>query len=726
MEATLKGLLTSSSVHMNRQLGFVINLVALFLASTSASTAWGNSYRMIEASFDLPQISGNPFDFTVNDVCVILRQPNGKPISLPAFFDGGQIWRFRHTPDQIGKYTVSGVTLNGNDVHLRNLYPSEFNVTSSPVQGFISIDPNDKMRFIDSEGSPYYPIGYNLAWRVEGAPPLTESLDSMGAAGVNWTRIWMCNWDGKNLDWPPDSKLRLQPGQLDLRAAKRWDDIVAAADANQIHFHLVLQHHGQYSTGADPNWALNPWNKANGGWLEKPEQFFTDAKAITLTRAKYRYIIARWAYSPAIMAWELFNEFELTDAYMKGQVADIAAWHASMARFIREQDFYHHLVVTSANVAESSVWTQMDYFEAHVYPPDVLAALAVLDARKLDRPYFYGELGPLKDLNPKSGSDLHRLLWGSLMAGSSGAGQYWSWDIVEPHKLQFHFAVARKFIDESAYTSYRGLKPIEVQVTTPKIGPLTFAAGMTWAHATQNEYTVKRGGFVEGLGGMAGYLQGNGKDKLMAPYMLFHVDFPTAGIFAFQVDRFAPAGARIEVRLDDEPVANLDLQQTTLTSAGPEKPQNSDAETTLEIPVSTGPHTLRLENTGVDWARIVRFTLSPYAPQLAVLAKGNSNYVVLWAQNRDPKSIQPVTAELRIPGLDPGNYRVTWFDTYAATIIMQSMVSVDHSGVANIRTPPITIDAAAWLQQSIGSKVYPINVQETPAKMSNIGLKAIP
>ena len=100
---------------------------------------------------------------------------------------------------------------------------------------------------------------------------------------------------------------------------------------------MTLQHHGQYSTTVDPNWPQNPFNTANGGFLSDPKQFFTDTTAKALTKRKYRYIVARWGYSPAVMAWELFNEVQFTDAAQNGQWANVAAWHwqISMAETLR-------------------------------------------------------------------------------------------------------------------------------------------------------------------------------------------------------------------------------------------------------------------------------------------------------------------------------------------------------------------------------------------------------
>jgi uncharacterized protein DUF5060/cellulase (glycosyl hydrolase family 5) len=658
---------------------------------------------MIEASFELPQVHGNPFDFTQNDVIVKIIQPDGSEVTVPAFFDGGQTWRVRHTPGMTGKYRIGAVTLDGRDAEPLNLQPREFSADGPSRPGFVRLDPSDNKRFILDDGSPYYPVGYNLGWRTEGAPPLVDSIARMGKAGINWTRIWMCHWDGKDLAWPAESAAPIQLGNLSLPTAKLWDQIVAAADAADIHFHLVLQHHGQYSTKADPNWPLNPWNKANGGWLEKPEQFFTDPKAIALTRAKFRYIVARWGYSPAIMAWELFNEVEFTDAYTNGKVDDIAAWHAAMAKFIREQDPYHHLIVTSSKVAEPKLWGAVDYYEAHVYPPDVLSGIAVLDADRLDRAYFYGELGLLEDPDPKSGDVLHRVLWGSIMSGSSAAAQYWSWDVVEANNLLFHYTAAQKFIAQSGLLRQRDMKPIEVVAETASRGPLQFGPGTSWAPAKLTEFTIKPSGTVLGLGGMSAYLQGSAKNKAMCPYVLLHVNYLTPGSFAVEVDQTTPDGARLEIKLDGQPAAamnfgpySLRLQPGGRPGPGP----NPHPHATLELPISQGEHTIRLENTGADWAHINKFVLTPCAPGLAVLAKRGKNLVVLWVYNRAPAAGQSVAGQIRVPGLPAGLYNVAWMDTRSGNIISQTSLTASGDEPLTVDTPPIASDMAAWISRA--------------------------
>ena len=87
-------------------------------------------------------------------------------------------------------------------------------------------------------------------------------------------------------------------------------------------------------------WADHPYNVANGGFLATPDQFWTDpraAVALSTATAVHRRQIR---YSPAIWAWELWNE--------RGQETPaMIAWHQEMATYLREIDANRHLVTTS-------------------------------------------------------------------------------------------------------------------------------------------------------------------------------------------------------------------------------------------------------------------------------------------------------------------------------------------------------------------------------------------
>ena len=301
---------------------FSIQRVVLFTAIAflfsvyASSIASADTYNMLESTFSLPSITGNPFDYLQNDVQVTITASDGKQDRSPAFFDGGTTWRVRYTPKSKGHYLVTRVECNGVVVPGAAPMPRVFNVDGTSASGFVRISAADRLRFAFDDGDPYFPLGNDVAWRAGPKTDITDFFALMGAAGENWSRVWMCHWDGKNLDWPRPKE---GEGYLSLAVARRWDEIVNSAAANGIYFQLTLQHHGQYATMVDPNWSENPWNMKNGGFLSMPEDFLTNEHARALTKAKYRYIIARYGYSPNIMAWEaLFYSMRWREQMQEG------------------------------------------------------------------------------------------------------------------------------------------------------------------------------------------------------------------------------------------------------------------------------------------------------------------------------------------------------------------------------------------------------------------------
>src|SRR5437870_4559378 len=310
-----------------------------------------------------------------------------------------------------GLYQVNSITLNGQSMPVNNQQPSSWTVTGPAISpGYVQVDPANASRFITSNGRRYFPVGHNVAWDTSSTTNVVSNLARLGAARENWSRIWMDHWDGKNLDWP---KVGANFGTLSLTVAQKWDAIVAAAEQSGVFFQMTLQHHGQYSTTVDPNWGQNPYNTTNGGFLSDPKLFFTDATAKSLTKRKYRYIVARWGYSPAVMAWELFNEVQFTDAAQAGQWTNISAWHDEMAQFIRSQDLYQHLVTTSSELAQP-IWSQCDYYQHHDYPTDLISNLRNAPGVPVGqplKPIFGGECG----MDPTFYLGAHAPEWAGLM-----------------------------------------------------------------------------------------------------------------------------------------------------------------------------------------------------------------------------------------------------------------------------------------------------------------------
>jgi hypothetical protein len=658
------------------------------------------TFPKIEASFTVNTPIADPFDYS-NDVRVLIVQPNASTISLPAFFDGGTTWRVRHTPTMAGTYSVSNITLNGSPLAFSNLSPASWTVTGFPTSpGFVRVDPTNPRRFITSNGRRYFPVGQNVAWGYSNSPSadyrVTTIFPKMGAAHENWSRVWMTHfydWQGLglNLDWP---KVNNTFGQLSLNNARNWDAIVAAADQAGIHFQMTLQYHGQYSsiTGSDvnPNWEQNPYNVANGGFLSNATNFFTDATAKALTKRKLRYIVARWGYSPAIMAFELFNEVQFTDAAYANKWTNIEAWHNEMAQFIRTNDVYHHLITSSSDLTRP-IWDQTDYYQHHDYPSDLITGIR--DAQDITvsqpiAPDFSGECGI--DFTPHLG--ISPPVWAGLMAAQSGGAQPWYWDSIDPNNDYFLIQAAADFVTVSGLADQNALTKSTPQITGGALGPLAFSPGGNWSTATQSTFTVGASA-PAGIGSAPSYLQGLYHHE-MTPYgYTFQVNYPQNGTFSVQVLQIAQSGAGLEMFLDGNLRTNI-----AFPSAG----GNTDTNFTASIAVSAGSHSINITNNGLDWILLGNITLNPYVSGLGAYAIGTNNWQALWIWNRTnvfAASPGPsITGTVAIAGLDLGTYAGTWWDTFGSGVLSNFNFTVISSSVPVIlATPPVLRSVALYV-----------------------------
>ncbi|HEV2437879.1 MAG TPA: DUF5060 domain-containing protein, partial [Verrucomicrobiae bacterium] len=601
------------------------SILALLFICVPAQIYAQGTYPKIEASFTVNTPIADPFDYS-NDVRVLMVQPDASTISLPAFFDGGTTWRVRHTPTMAGVYSISNITLNGSPLSFSNLTPASWTVTGFPTgPGFVRVDPANPRRFITSNGRRYFPVGQDVAWSSPSSDIL-NIFPKMGAAHENWSRVWMTHFYdngttlGLNLDWP---KVNHTFGQLSLTNAHHWDAIVAAADQAGIHFQMVLQHHGQYSTQVDANWADNPYNVANGGFLSNATNFFTDATAKALTKRKLRYIVARWGYSPAIMAFELFNEVQFTDAAYANQWSNIEAWHNEMAQFIRTNDVYHHLITSSSDLTKP-IWDQTDYYQHHEYPSDLITGIR--DAQDITAsqpvaPDFSGECG----INTNAHVGISPPVWAGLMAAQSGGAQPWWWDTIDPNNDYFLIQAAADFVTVSGLADQNALTKSTPQVTGGPLGPLAFSPGGNWATATQSAFTVGDAA-PDGIGSAPSYLQGV-YHLSMTPYgYTFLVNYPQNGTFSVQVTQIASSGAGLEMFLDGNLRTNIAFPRNT----------NGDTSTnfTATIPVAAGPHSINITNNGLDWIVLGNITLNPYVSGLGAYAVGTNDWQALWLWNR--------------------------------------------------------------------------------------------
>jgi len=650
-------------------------LLLLLPITADAQTAVPR-FAKFEASFTLPNQTGNPFDPADNDVDVVFTGPRGVNVTQPAFWDGDR-WRVRYAPPAVGAYTLR-VVRNGHPAAPADLSPKRFRCIASANPGFVRRDPTIAQRFVFDSGQTYYPLGMDAAW-LNAGQSYEATFAQMQAAGMNWTRVWMNHWDGKNLEWAQNKADNPKPGTLLIPVARRWDAIFDSAEQHGIYIQMTLQHHGQYTAHTDSNWADNPFNSANGGFLAHPDDFFTDAEARRLTRLKYRYITARYGYSTHLLSYELFNEVQnITE--VQSHFGDVVNWHKEMAAAIRSEDVNHHLLTTSTSVpGEPLAEIGLDYDQIHAYVPDIVSFFAGVKSAGV--PVFVGEWGP-SGTAATNEAFLHDGLWASVMAPTAGAGQFWYWDVVENNHWWPQFASVSGFLKTCGSAS--GLNTLEPGVISAGApGDLSFAPTGGWGPFTQGAVTVPFGGTPD-LSGLSTYFQGSNHKDLRPHPITFTLNCPAPCQFQVSIGTVAKAGAHPTLTLNGKPAAEADF---------PASDADHDAGKTLSIDLPAGPNQVTLDNTGTDWFIVQRFVVTHYAPPVAVLAKGSRRTAQFWAYNRDRTGASPASATLRLPGLAPGAYTVHLWDTWTGQSLAPVSATVQNDALT-VPLPPVTRDIA--------------------------------
>ncbi len=647
------------------------NAASFTFRALSAAPPAVPRYGKFEASWTLPHQTGNPFDPQDNDLQVAFSGPNGQRAVVPAFWDGDR-WRVRYAPTAVGRYTLH-VLRGSKNTAVTGLTASSFQCAASSETGFVHAKAQPVPHFVFDTGQSYYPLGMDVAWTGGTGPDYPAYFAAMGQARMNWARVWMNHWDGKNLDWAQDKANNPRRGYLLLDVARRWDMIMDQAARNNIYVQMTLQHHGQYTAKTDSNWADNPWNAANGGFLQKPDDFFTDAEARRLTRAKFRYVVARWGYSSHLLSYELFNEVQ-NIGESNTHFADVAAWHQEMAAYIRSLDTNHHLVTTSnSDPGTPLAQIGLDYDQIHTYPPDIVSYFAALKPAA-PVPIFVGEWGYSGNGSlAEKKLVLHNGLWAGMMTPTAGAGQFWYGDAVMANHWWPEFQSATGFLQALHVPAIPSHAALVSTTTAPgPLAELSFAPPDGWGPTTRTNVTLTPGGPPPDLSGISSFVQGTNHRDLLPKPIVFDVTCTQPGEFRLEIGTVAAAGAHPVLTLDGQPTQEQDF---------PAAPKDHAAGQTLSLTLGAGRHQVGLFNTGTDWFVLNRIVVTHYAPPVAALARGTSASAVFWAYTRPGGPSEARGAQIAFPTLVPGAYTVRLWDIAAGRPLPVTHVNASHAGL---------------------------------------------
>jgi len=620
--------------------------VALLATVKFQPSKW---YGPVTAVFKV-RFNGNTFDPAENDVHVRFTGPKGIVEDRLAYFDPKLgAWAGTLVTHEPGSYRAQLVR-NGK---VENTTPTQpqFRADHPLAHGFIRVDPDHSNRFIWDDGTPETPIGFDLGWQSPNFLDITDQLAKMGANGVNWSRIWACSWDGKNPWWPQNSKQMIDG--LWEPALDRWSDIVGAGEKSGVSFQMVLFHHGEFASQTDPNWPDNPWNAKNGGFLKDAGDFFTDPEAKHRAKIWLRYAVARYGSSPAIFAWELFNEVQWVDAVHENRWADIETWHKEMADYVRSIDVYHHPVTSSSEIRPNLV-APLDYIQPHTYPADVFASVfgSVMPTNK---PGFYGEFGAGDMGHADVAKTLRDGLYGGLLANHAASGMLWYWDLMKTDALYREYAVARQIVESAHWWKHPSARPASLKVLTDARSTFDFIPGGGWGPSNQMTFDLPDGADAASRNKLSAYLQGMSHPDLGKGPLTLTFSVPKDSMITIHLGGASAGGASVHVRLDGMEVGHQDL------------PGNDHSSPTLTATALAGSHKLEIENTGPDWVMLNRVSIENLGPGAQAYALTDSGWVMARVTSSKGAEL-PQKARLASIPLNDGTYDVRTIDLGTGTV----------------------------------------------------------
>ncbi|RYZ01308.1 MAG: hypothetical protein EOO24_15235 [Comamonadaceae bacterium] len=308
-------------------------------------------------------------------------------------------------------------------------------------------------------GQPWTPIGQNDAidwpelaglFRRRDLDSVRAHLQWLKAHGVTCLRLMLEYAQGRH------RYLERPVGTFVPAMVRLWDDLFALCE--EVGLYVLLTPVDTFFTWR--RWQHHPYNRANGGPCEDRSQLITCAATRDAIKARFEFATRRWGGSPALFAWDLWNE--LHPAHGGNDAAACAPFVSDLGSFLRELELRVHgrahlqtVSVFGPELASSPALCEpvfrhpgLDFANTHLYefgsiddPRDTVApALAVgrlmrsaIAEASDGRPVFDSEHGPIHAF-----IDRHRILpepfddeyfrhiqWAHLASGGAGGGMRW-------------------------------------------------------------------------------------------------------------------------------------------------------------------------------------------------------------------------------------------------------------------------------------------------------------
>lgn len=313
--------------------------------------------------------------------------------------------------------------------------------------------------FFTEAGEAWTPIGHNdaVTWpelqglfRRRDLPAVERHLHELKAAGVTCIRLMLeyCHGEHRYLERPVG---KFAPNMVQL-----WDDLFALCE--RVGIYVLLTPFDTFFTWV--RWKHHPYNRRNGGPCSHRSQLLACPETRQAIKARLEFATRRWGGSPALFAWDIWNEMH--PAHAADQVQPLAAFVDEVAPWLKalEMQLHGRRHPITVSVFGPELYAspglkelifrhpELDFANVHLYekgtidkPRNTVApALAVgrLMADAIgetvdERPVFDSEHGPIhafmdkKIILPEPFDDeyFRHIQWAHFASGGAGGGMRW-------------------------------------------------------------------------------------------------------------------------------------------------------------------------------------------------------------------------------------------------------------------------------------------------------------
>lgn len=673
--------------------------------------------------------NGNPFDPDQLRVEAAFAPPEGERLHVPAFWyraharrlEGNREvlsaattpeWRLRYLPEITGPHRLT-VSVFTNGQPAGEPTALTFTVAENPApparRGFVRLAGNGRY-FETGDGRALPLIGANICWHgSRGTYDYDDWFAALAAAGGNFARLWMAPW-ALGIEAEANTGVNYR-----LDRAWQLDHVFRLAERHGIYLLLCLDYHGMFETqpdywGGNDNWKINPYNAANGGPCATQNEFFTSPGARALYQKRLRYLIARYGSSPNLLAWQFFNEIDNVYRYLRP--ADVAAWHADMAAWLKAHDPWRHLVTTSLTGGSDrpDIWRlpQLDFSIYHSYaqagPAAALPGIVHRFLTNYGKPMLIGEFGTdwrgwRREQDPYL-RGWRQGLWAGALSGSAGTAMSWWWESIHAEKLWPTYAALRDILVPAGWGEgdwqplafeSPGEPPVNVGDPQPGGTPFTVTLPLNsgWGAQLMGRLAVANADAAAlSAGTLNAFVHGTAHPDLRLPFQL-DAWFTNDARLVMHLNSVS-GGAVLTVRVDGR-----EIFRRSLPNKDGQWVVNNEYNEDLAVDLPAGRHLIEVRNAGndwfyLDWVRLENVLPATYAGgwQPSPVATGLRRerhalvYVVnpraSWPANATNAVLEPWSGgPVKLRGLPAGRYRAVWFEPATARRVAERVGSSD-------------------------------------------------